>query len=47
MSNDDDEARAEIEKKYEKLLAAASGTDSDNIESDGGKEVEKEPEYEF
>ena len=45
MSNDDDEARAEIEKKYEKLLAAASGTDSDNTESDNSKEVEKEPEY--
>ena len=45
MSNDDDEARAEIEKKYAKLLAAASGTNSDNTESDNIKEVEKEPEY--
>ena len=42
---DDDDARAEIDKKYEKLLAAATGTDNDSIETESGKEIETEPEY--
>jgi len=42
---DDDDARAEIEKKYEKLLAAATGTDNDSIETESDKEIETEPEY--
>jgi class 3 adenylate cyclase len=42
---DDDDARAEIDKKYEKLLAAATGTDNDSTETDNGKEIETEPEY--
>jgi len=41
----DDEARAEIDKKYEKLLAAATGTDTDTIETGNDKESETEPEY--
>ena len=43
---DDDDARAEIDKKYEKLLAAATGTDNDSIETESGKEIETEPKYE-
>ena len=39
----DDEARAEIDKKYEKLLAAATGTDT--VETENGNETETEPEY--
>ena len=42
---DDDDARAEIDKKYEKLLAAATGTDNDSLETESGKEIETEPEY--
>ena len=42
---DDDDARAEIDKKYEKLLAAATGTDNYSIETESGKEIETEPEY--
>ena len=42
---DDDDARAEIDKKYEKLLAAATGTDDDSIETESDKEIETEPEY--
>ena len=42
---DDDDARAEIEKKYEKLLAAATGTDNDSLDTESGKEIETEPEY--
>ena len=42
---DDDDARAEIDKKYEKLLAAATGTDNDSIKTESGKEIETEPEY--
>ena len=38
----DDEARAEIDKKYEKLLAAATGDETNNIEI----ETEKQPEIE-
>ena len=41
----DDEARAEIDKKYEKLLAAATGSNINNIETDDDKETESEPEY--
>ena len=39
----DDEARAEIDKKYEKLLAAATGTDT--VETENDNETETEPEY--
>ena len=42
---DDDDARAEIDKKYEKLLAAATGTDNDSLDTESGKEIETEPEY--
>ena len=47
--SDDDEARAEIDKKYEKLLAAATGNESNNIEIETDKEPEigKEPEYQM
>ena len=43
--SDDDEARAEIDKKYEKLLAAPTGNESNNIEIETDKETEigKEP----
>jgi class 3 adenylate cyclase len=41
----DDEARAEIDKKYEKLLAAATGTDTESIERENGKETKTVPEY--
>ena len=47
--SDDDEARAEIDKKYEKLLAAATGNESNNIEIETDKEPEigKEPKYQM
>ena len=47
--SDDDEARAEIDKKYEKLLAAATGNETNNIEIETDKEPEigKEPEYQM
>ena len=41
----DDETRAEIDKKYEKLLAAATGSNINNTETDDDKETESEPEY--
>ena len=47
--SDDDEARAEIDKKYEKLLAAATGNESNNIEIETDKEPEigKESKYQM
>ena len=42
---DDDDARAEIDKKYEKLLAAATGTDTDSIETENGKEISAKEFY--
>jgi len=47
--SDDDEAKAEFDKKYEKLLAAATGNETNNIEIETDKEPEigKEPEYQM
>ena len=49
MSNDEekaanDEARAEIDKKYEKLLAAATGNDTNNLEIETDEITESESE---
>tara|TARA_B100000029_G_scaffold422755_1_gene429621 strand:+ start:5995 stop:6897 length:903 start_codon:yes stop_codon:yes gene_type:complete len=42
----DDETRAEIDKKYEKLLAAATGSETNNLEIESDKEsVTEESEF--